>query len=296
MKSKKGRSWWILIVVVVVACAILAGYYFSREKLAEGEGTVIQETETSPQIIQTPEQTETPKIKEPIHPEAESAFESQGIQESHADRGNPCKMLEDQIGEFFEYLNGKNYIQRFEEGMDTKETFRSIVEKLSSNPPIPAGEGLDRETIIRNIFLFFRILGRRDIRIVKEILTNEADTLEMNLELFYEWLMSWDSCPDPDEIRPSFDTAYLYAGYLINTIGGKAYLTRRPLKTRLLLSYYCILILYEADKSGVNRYGIDVYPRIEDLMEEISAYSDFRFQDHYIEQLMDIQNYYYQKR
>ena len=298
MKKKSNRIWWILIILLIIAGAIIAGYYFSRENLSEETSVANTEVETTPQPVEKPEEEiEAPKIKEPIRPEAKSPEERvKTTKKKEAVQEDPCELREAQVQEFFEYLNGKSYIQRLEEGMDTKEKFRSIVEKLSSNPPFPAGEGLDRDTIIRNIFLFFRILGRKDIKIIKEVLANESDTLELNFELFYDWLISGDRCPDPEGIRPSFEITYLYAGYLVNTIGGKAYLTRRPVRTRLLINYYCIQILYEADKNGMNSYGIDVYPKIEGLINEISAYPDLEFQEHYIEQLMEIQDYYYQKR
>jgi len=91
-----------------------------------------------------------------------------------------------------------------------------------------------------------------DIIILKEVLRNEADTLEINMELFYNWLMLGDRCPDNENIRPDQEVIYRYAGYFLNTIGGRAYLFRRPVTLRLLISYYCLRIIHEADKSGLN--------------------------------------------
>ncbi len=92
------------------------------------------------------------------------------------------------------------------------------------------------------------------------------------------------------------DVLYPYAGYLINSIGGRAYLFRRRVALRLLVSYYCLLIIHEADKNGKNSYGIDIFPQIAMLREEMSYHHDFYFQKTYIRKLDDLSNYYLKKR
>ena len=89
---------------------------------------------------------------------------------------------------------------------------------------------------------------------------------------------------------------YPYAGYLINSIGGRAYLFRRSPAFRLLVSYYCLLIVHEADKTGKNSYGIDIYPQVQMLREEMSYYNDFLFQKTYLDKLDDLSNYYAERR
>jgi len=118
----------------------------------------------------------------------------------------------------------------------------------------------------------------------------------MNLELFYKCLMLGDRCPDREQIRPPLDVLYKYAGFFLNTIGGRAYLFRRPMGVRLLISYYCLLIIHEADKRGKNSYGIDIVPEIVPLAKEISIFPDFMFQSEYLHRLTKLQNYYLAKR
>ncbi|MBW1799420.1 MAG: hypothetical protein JRJ85_01690, partial [Deltaproteobacteria bacterium] len=97
-------------------------------------------------------------------------------------------------------------------------------------------------------------------------------------------------------IRRSLDVAYQYAGFLLNTIGGRSYLFRRSVEIRLLMSYYCLLIIHEADKKGKNNYGIDIFPLIVSVAKEISLYPDFHFQDEYLQHLSRISDYYLTRR
>jgi hypothetical protein len=155
---------------------------------------------------------------------------------------------------------------------------------------------MDPRIMTKNIFHFFRALDKNDLRFLKEIMRNEADTLDMNLDVFYKWFTLGDQCRDPEGLRPSLDVLYQYAGFFLNAIGGRAYLFRRPSEVRLLVTYYCLLIVHEADKRGKNSYGIDIFPEIEPLAREISFYPDFHFQNEYILQLTSLQNYYLNKR
>ena len=179
---------------------------------------------------------------------------------------------------------------------DIHERFETLMEKLSSHPPIPAGEGLDSLTMTKNVYHFYRVLDEDEIRLTKQILKNEAEYLEINLDTFYQWLMPADPCPDLDGIRPPLDVLYQYAGFFLNTIGGRAYLFRRSTPVRLLISYYSLLIIHEADKRGENTYGIDIFPEITRLAREISVYPDFQLQNTYLQQLTELQNYYLERR
>ena len=288
-RDRRKRLWSFLIIPLVVAAAILTVYFIWMQRDHEEErGTakkkVPNEMEPVPHVrLKTPpiDEWDLPKdITEKMPPE----------EEDH------CIQIENDVQDFFAYLNNKDYIQSLEPGIDTYERFKGLIKKLSSLPPIPAGEGIDSMIMTKNIFHLFRILDRKDLRLIKEIMRKEADTLDMNLDMFYKWVMSEDRCPDPEGMRPSLDLLYQYAGFFLNTIGGRAYLFRRPVEIRLLISYYCLLIVHEADKRGKNVYGIDIFPEIASITKEISFYPDFHFQNEYILRLTSLQDFYLEKR
>lgn len=292
MKKKRTRHRWLWIfLVLVVLAAILLFYYFPMKK-----GPL--ETEAPPLKRETPMiQEDAGKApvegKIPAREERENEAIGEGQQTEPEDK---CRQVENELREFFNYLDNRSYVRHLGEGLNTYHRFKGIIKRLCSQPPIPAGEGIDVQIITKNIFHFFRVLDRNDLRLIKDVLTNEAETLEMNLDMFYTWLMAGDRCSDPEGIRPSLEVLYHYAGFCLNTIGGRAYLFRRPTSLRLLISYYSLLIIHEADKKGINTYGLDIFPHIAPVEKEISIYPDLLFKEEYIQELRRLSKYYLEKR
>ena len=219
-----------------------------------------------------------------------------GAENQAAGVENECKRMEKDLMEFLAYLDKKDYIRKLGIGEDMYTHFGKIIHRLSSNPPTPAGEGLKIDTMIKNIYHFYRALSLQDLKLIRLILQNEADTLEMNLAALYLWLMSADRCSQENGLPPSLDTVYRYAGFLANSIGGRAYLFRRETRLRLLINYYCLLIIHEADKRKINSFGIDIAPFLEPLAEEIENYQFLYYRKEYAGKLIDMKNYYLKKR
>ena len=325
MKKRVRRRFWspLIVLLVLVAAAVVAFFLYQGKKHEErnvqerrAEETKSQEEKAEEKKLEEitageitsrekktslgrplPSQEEgaprvaakTPLRVEPTPPEA--------IEEIRpTEKEDYCSKIEKSVQDFFTYLNKERYVRNLEADMNSYERFKGVMTKLSSEPPVPAGENMDTLIMTRNIYHFYRLLESEDIRLIREILRNEADSLELNLDIFYKWLMLGEECPDPEKTRPSLDVLYQYAGFFLNTIGGRAYLYRRPLNVRLLISYYSLLIVHEADKRGKNTYGIDVFPEVTPLAREISLYPDFHFQNDYILQLTQLQNYYLKKR
>jgi hypothetical protein len=289
-RRENGRKWYWLSLVVVAFGAILIGYFFGlkrgheeREALVKTEiPSEVQKTEGGQPPSPTGEKmTYAIKPAEPV---------------TSPELPETCSQIDENIEDFFKYLDQKESIRKLNEGSDTFKIFQEIIRKLSSQPPIPAGEALDSLVLSKNIFYFYRVLDKNEIRLIKEILKNESGSLELNLDLFYKWITTGNGCPDKNRIKPSMNILYPYAGYLINSIGGRAYLFRRRPAFRLLVSYYCLLIIHKADKTGKNSYGIDIYPQVKTLREEMSYYNDFLFQKTYLDTMDDLSNYYAERR
>jgi hypothetical protein len=209
-----------------------------------------------------------------------------------ARRTHYCDLINQHVQDFFQYLDTKKYIQRLELGETTEARFKQIMERLAAKPPIPAGEGVDPAIMVKNIYFFCRALDKKDLRLIKQVIAHDRDTLEDNMGMFYQWAMLGEGCPNPGSVRPSFDVLYRYAGFFLNTTGGRAYMFRRGLKVRLLASYYSIQIIYQSDKAGKNIYGINVLPYIKQLMEEMRNYPDLVYKETYLETLTKIKAFY----
>lgn len=288
MKRKdKGRLWMWVSILVMLAAGILAGYFFGMEqgrKEAEKPSA-----EKAPPSNKPASPDQAPVAKGPVViPEANEL--------RPLDDKTYCERVEQDVQDYFTYLDGKSYVRHLGEGVDTYARFKAMMRKLSAKLPVPAGEGIDSSIISENIFLFFRALDKNDIRLIRDVLKNEGENLEPTLERFYRWATLGGRCPDPEGIRPSRNALYHYAGFLLNTIGGRSYLFRRPQGLRLLCSYYCLLILQEADKRGRNSYGIDVLPFIAPLAREIALVPDFRLKQTYLKNLEEMGKEYVKKR
>ncbi len=207
-----------------------------------------------------------------------------------------CAQIEQDVRDFFLYLDDKAYVRRLIGDKQAWAVFTQALAKLSAHPPVPAGEGLDPALMARNIYHLFRTLDDGEILLAKEVIQHESDTLELNLDIFYRWLTLGDRCPDPEGLRPSQEVFYRYAGFFLNTIGGRSYLFRRPSRLRLLISYYAILLVHHADREGRNTFGIDILPMAKQMRKDMSRYTDYHYLEYYLERLNAVEEYYQGRR
>lgn len=207
-----------------------------------------------------------------------------------------CDLINRHVQDYFQYLDTKKYVQKVELGETAYARFKQILVRLAAKPPIPAGEGVDPDVMVKNIYFFCRALDKKDLRLIKQVVADDRDTLEDNMGMLYQWAMLGKGCLNPGDVRPSFDVLYRYAGFFLNTTGGRAYMFRRGLKVRLLVSYYSVQIIYQADKAGRNNYGIDALPYIKMLMEEMGNYPDLLYREAYLETLTKIKAFYSGRR
>jgi hypothetical protein len=85
---------------------------------------------------------------------------------------------------------------------------------------------------------------------------------------------------------------YEYAGFFLHTIAGQAYLFRRDSRVRYLTSYYCILILDASNEQDLNKYGIDIRPHVNALINDMQSHKKIANRMDYLSRLQSIQNKY----
>jgi hypothetical protein len=289
-KGRTRRIWWWAVLALIL---IVAGYITMTE-LGNGPGR--EETGTSPGSRPS-EQDLKGASREPAKgTEADGGALTQKIPDPPSAPVAPCDQVQKDLVGLFEFLDGRDYVQRILSNGRSYDRFKDAIKRLTAQPPLPAGESLDPAHMMRNAYHFFRSLKRDDLNLARALIQDEEASMELDLEVFYRWLMSGERCPNPEGIRPPFRVSYQYAGFFLNTIGGRAYLYRRSEGVRLLVSYYCLLILHEADKRKVNTYGIDVLPFIGPVLNEMAHYPGFRFREAYLENLKQLEAYYHQGR
>jgi len=196
------------------------------------------------------------------------------------------------VREFFAYLDGKDYIKAYRLEGGTGEAFRGIVERLAQHPPVVSAELKDPFLLIRNLAHFYRVMGKRDLGWVRDVMDNESEIAEPLGALFYEWALPEADGREATDGRPSLNTLYEYAAFLLNTVGGRSYLLRRDSKIRILTTYYCVLIVDRANEEQMNRHGIDIRPHIASVAEEIRHQRGLVYQKKYMDALEGLQKRY----
>ena len=292
---KRSSGTIITILIIVLAGALYLGWGLISEDLPwqkstedespkitwldkdDGEKEIVQHDELVPQ-----EETEQPTLH--LTP---------GETQPSSEPQNECLQTADKILLFFEHLDSQDYIRAYTIKTSTLDHMTGIINKLMANPPVVVRETDDLFAILHNMAHFFRILGPKDILLLKDILINEQELVESTLALFYKWSEIEPECSDKDiNIKLPLAGLYEYAGYFINTLGGQSYLFRRALYLRLLIRYYSILIIDRANSVDANRYGIDIRYTLDALISELQINRDLENRQEYLENLIILQESY----
>ncbi|NTW87546.1 MAG: hypothetical protein HGB26_00090 [Desulfobulbaceae bacterium] len=208
-------------------------------------------------------------------------------------QGDPYKQLADELNAFYAHLDQQPYMKDFHLKEPSKKHFSKLLQILIDNPPSVTRETDEYFTLLKNTSHFFRVLGKENIIILKGILDREKGSFENILKTFYaltdhpEYLKKEFSLTIPN------DNLYDYAGFFLNTIGGRLYLFRRDSVSRMTVSYYAVLIIDKANRKGNSRLGIDLKPSIDSLIEEIeNTGKNLKFKEEYLDTLYDLKEIY----
>ena len=197
------------------------------------------------------------------------------------------------IKQFYKHLDTQKYMQDYGLKTSSEEHFTALIQKLLDNPPIVSGEMNDLFAILQNTAHFFRIIGKENILILKGILDREKDEFENVLDHFYS-LLHTPSCPEKSfALRLENDPLYDYAGFFLSTMGGRLYLFRRDSMSRMVVSYYAILLVDKANKNASNHHGIEIKNPINQLIAEMESTSNsLLLQEEYLDKLYTLKEEY----
>ena len=197
-------------------------------------------------------------------------------------------VTERQIAAFFTYLDKRPYVQSLNLAGGSYLQYQIAIEKLSAKPPIIVGEMDSLYNMVRNVAHFYRVMGKKRVLLTKQILQNESEVIEAVMKTFYKWFTMDDGGNATLKGRPSTTALYEYAGYILNTLGGRSYLLRRSPKVRALTTYYSVLIIDRANDEELNSRGIDIRPYIRSSLLEIKNQIGFMHQKEYITRLSEL--------
>lgn len=197
------------------------------------------------------------------------------------------------IKQFYAQLDTKEYMKVYGLKTSSEQHFTKLTQKLLDNPPIVSGETNDLFAILQNTAHFFRIIGKENILVIKAILDQEKDEFENVLAHFYS-LLHIPDCPAKSfSLRIQGDSLYEYAGFFLSTMGGRLYLFRRDSMSRMVVSYYAILLVDKANKNASNHHGIEIQKAIDLLISEMeSTVNTLQLHDKYLDKLYDLKEEY----
>jgi type II secretory pathway pseudopilin PulG len=289
-----------IVVLAVIALAGAAGYFYyqnkqireqTREQL-EAERAALQDqaADLEKKIVQL----ET-RLREDVEapPPAEDVLR-EAIEPDSATRELPATVraetLQDRVFNFFSYLDSKGYAARRGFDISSQELCMTALQKLAASRPLISGENQDLFALMRNMTFLFRALGKDTLLTARDIVHNENAIMEPAMALFYEWLNPWQPQPSAPEV--SREMMYDYAGFFLQSMGGRAYLFRRDPGVRMLTLYYSILVLDQANRDGLNSEGIDIVPALDALIQEMRYSRRLSERHRYLEDLREIRSRY----
>lgn len=208
-------------------------------------------------------------------------------------KGESQKQLIDELNAFYAHLDQQSYMHDFQLKEPSKKHFSKLLQVLIDNPPAITRETDDYFTLLKNTAHFFRVLGKDNIFILKGILDREKDSFERIIKTFYLLTDHPDSLKSEFSLTIPEENLYDYAGFFLNTIGGRLYLFRRDSASRMTISFYAVLVIDRANRKGNSRLGIDLRPSIDSLIEEIeNAGKNLKLKDEYLDTLYDLKENY----
>ncbi len=297
-KARKKTSSLPIGLIVVLFMTVLAGGWFlfspGRQspvpQVEKATSTDTTQVKTAESLTTHPaEQVE--EAEEQPSTDISTAADDTG-QTSAAPKLTPqqqCDRLAENLLSFFNHLDNAPYLKEFQLNQPSLQYFNELTKKLLANPPVVTRESDDLYTILTNMAHFFRVIGSRNILLLKGILDRERDKIEDVAADLYEWTIV-DRCKNNNfRMNAPLEQVYEYAGFFLNTMGGRSYLFRRDSRSRLLVNYYAILILDQANSENMNRHGLDIRDFIPRLIDEIDATNQLIYKEDYVDTLLNLE-------
>jgi len=209
---------------------------------------------------------------------------------------SPCEQATRKMDSFFTHLDQQEYIAKYALKNGSKKRLSLIAEKLYANPPVVMRETDDIFSIIKNSAHFYRVLGKDNLMLLKDVLDHETNDLEPIMADFYQWLETEPTCDKNSyALHLPVSSLYEYAGFFLNTLGGQSYLFRRESKIRMLIKYYSVLIIDQANEKGLNHHGLDIRAPLRSTIDEMEVSLNLTQRETYLENLLVMQAKYQEK-
>lgn len=287
--------FFVLVVIGVVAYFWVTKWH--RDQMAESRRQA--QKDCMEMIQQMEADMEKLRAQAAADPEAQAAeavvptvFGTPTPGYTAPDQPADCDRLDTQLRAFFDHVDAQPYMAGGRIDGGSAAFVRDIVHLLLDHPPVNIAELQELSRLVKNVTHFYRVLGKDRLILAKEMLLTEEKILEPTLALFFAHVVRCGRPLPGDAKALSIERIYDYAGFFLNTLGGRSYLLRRESKIRMLVSYYAILVIDLANDEKFNRYGIDVRPYIDFLFYDISHQKGLTYRERYLTRLTALRDKY----
>lgn len=315
VKRRAGNMWRsaFLALVAVLAAGFVAGYYLylhndhlrkdqqpaltsELDNSAAGPSAQEEQHPPSPAADRAAHNADTsPETKIPptvTGRQEEATLPQAGEEKGHQQENSP-QFYKDEIEQFYVHLDQQNYLRGFGIEEKSRPYLSKLMQKLADNPPVVLRETDNLYTLLKNSSHFFRVVGKKNIQILKGLVDKDVPRLERILKAYYDLRSSAGQPSEEFGLSLPSGSLTAYAGYFLNSMGGRLYLFRRPPGTRMLVSYYAILIIDQANGEGNQPLGIDLRPAIGALIKDMEdGGSSLDFRQQYLEKLYRLEEKY----
>ena len=203
-----------------------------------------------------------------------------------------CEKAGTQLNAFFDYIDSQSYMAERDVKGGSAGFFRECATRLLTDPPVNIAEMQDMFRLVKNVTHFYRVLGKDRLLLAKEIMDAEDRALEPALGVLFARIVECNRPLPGGTVPLSMERVYDYAGYFLNTLGGRSYLLRRDSRLRMLVTYYSILVVDRANDEKFNRYGIDLRPYIDYLFYDIANQKGLTYRERYLTRLTALRDKY----
>lgn len=205
----------------------------------------------------------------------------------------PCRENREKLQGLFAYLDRQEYIATHRLAGGTFEHFKGLLARLIERPPFIVRETDDLVRVLQNKAHFFRVLGKKNTLLLRDIIRKEGDMMESSLAILYQAMALQEQCAaDGPAVQAPLKDVYPYAVYFLDTLGGSSYLMRRDSRVRMLTQYYSLLILDGANRHRLNRLGLDIRPPLDALIGDLQGAANLSRREEYIGTLKSIRAKY----
>ena len=222
------------------------------------------------------------RISKTAKSKAEKIFGTSNVLEELTSGGRSLEETDKLVNDFFAYLDHQDYVKPYHLSGGSREQFFQICKSLFADSPITIRETDSLQYLLKNVFHFYRTLGKKRIILINDILKNESDIVEPLMRLFYLRFVAPDRISTDGAACPTLEQLYEYVSFFLETLGGRSYLFRRDPRIRILAQYYCVLMIDAANDQGHNPNGIDIRPHIRHMLDEISDQKNLIYKSQYL--------------